>query len=68
MDKKSLTPYPAWANVRSNSILDPYKRTEEAKIVEILVIAAALALLDSLAAGLGTDSRDGDDWIQHRSV
>jgi hypothetical protein len=36
--------------------------------VEFLVIAAALGLLDSLAAGLGADSRDGDDWIQHRSV
>jgi len=68
MDKKSLTPYPSLGTVRSNSILDPYKRAEEEKTVEFLVIAAALALLDSLAAGLGTDSRDGDDWIQHRSV
>ncbi len=36
--------------------------------MEFLVIAAAFGLLDSLAAGLGTDSRDGDDWIQHRRV
>jgi hypothetical protein len=36
--------------------------------MEILVIAAALGLLDSLAAGLGADSRDGDDWIKHRRV
>ncbi|CAN5629903.1 hypothetical protein BH20ACT23_BH20ACT23_01570 [soil metagenome] len=32
------------------------------------MIAAAFGLLDSLAAGLGADSRDGDDWIKHRSV
>jgi len=36
--------------------------------VEFLVIAAAVGLLDSLAAGLGADTRDGDDWIQHRSI
>jgi len=36
--------------------------------VEFLVIAAAVGLLDSLAAGLGTDSRDGNDWNQHRNV
>lgn len=36
--------------------------------MEFLVIAAAVALLDSLAAGLGADTRDGDDWIQHRGI
>jgi hypothetical protein len=36
--------------------------------MEILVIAAAIGLLDSLAAGLGADSRDGDDWFKHRRV
>jgi hypothetical protein len=56
------------AIVRSNSILDPYREQGEANTVEFLVIAAAIGLLDSLAAGLGADTRDGDDWIQHRSV
>ena len=36
--------------------------------MEILVIAAAFGLLDSLAAGLGADSRDGDDWFKHGRV
>jgi hypothetical protein len=67
MDKIYLTPYRIPSTVRTNSILVPY-RQREAKTVEFLLIAAALGLLDSLAAGLGADSRDGDDWIQHRSV
>ena len=36
--------------------------------MEFLVIAVVFVLLDSLAAGLGADSRDGDDWFQHRGV
>jgi len=67
MDKNYLTPYHIPFIVRTNSILDPYQRRGGEK-VEFLVIAAAFGLLDSLAAGLGVDSRDGDDWNQHRSV
>lgn len=36
--------------------------------MEILLIAAAVGLLDSLATGLGADSRDGDDWFKHGRV
>jgi hypothetical protein len=68
MDKNYLTPYRFQSTVMTNSILVPYRDRGRRKPVEFLVIAAAFGLLDSLAAGLGTDSRDGDDWIQHRSV
>jgi hypothetical protein len=68
MAKKFLTPYATLDYCKEQQHLRPLQRAEEAKIVEFLVIAAALGLLDSLAAGLGADSRDGDDWIQHRSV
>jgi hypothetical protein len=34
-----------------------------------LVLAlTVIALFVALAAAIGTDSRDGDDWIIHRSV
>ena len=36
--------------------------------MELLLIATAFGLFDSLAAGLGVDSRDGDDWVKHRGV
>jgi len=69
MVERHLTPYVSRSIVRSKNILDPYHPYQrEAKSVEFLLIAAAFGLLDSLAAGLGADSRDGDDWIKHRSV
>ena len=65
MIKIHLTPYGTEIIVRGKGILDPYKGGET---MEILVIAAAFGLLDSLAAGLGADSRDGDDWFKHGRV
>jgi len=68
MIKKSLTPYLSSRYCKEQQHLRPLPEAEEANTVELLVIAAAFGLLDSLAAGLGADSRDGDDWIQHRNA
>jgi hypothetical protein len=33
--------------------------------VELVLIVVAFGLFAALAAVLGTDTRDGDDWIVH---
>ena len=37
-------------------------------MVESLVIVGILAAVSLLTAAFGADSRDGDDWISHRSL
>ncbi len=37
-------------------------------MVELVLMLAAVGLFEVLAARLGSDSRDGNDWITHRSV
>jgi hypothetical protein len=46
----------------------PRRSKERRSIVEFLLILAAFALVDVLAPMLGTDSRDADDWVNHRPV
>lgn len=36
--------------------------------MEAILIVTMIGLFVALATSLGVDSRDGDDWITHRSV
>jgi hypothetical protein len=37
-------------------------------IVSLIIFAVAVAALLVLSARFGVDSRDGDDWLNHRPI
>jgi hypothetical protein len=37
-------------------------------VLELVIWMAAIGLVDVLAAALGTDSRDGNDWVQNEVI
>ena len=53
-------------------MIGPYgtkrKTTKGGAPMETITMLALLALFVALAAALGTDSRDGEDWFIHRPV